>query len=69
MEWVSNLHDVWRTDPFAEGERATAVAADDLDTWMRAQPGSERGRVPVRQQVPRATALQVEMDRVEALSA
>jgi len=36
-----------------------AVAADDLDAGMRAQPGGERLRRAVRQQINRAVALEV----------
>lgn len=52
----------------ALGEGATAIARNDLDARMVAQPLREGGSQPIRQQINRSMSLQVDDDGPVALA-
>jgi hypothetical protein len=66
---VRDLRGVRRPGPDAVGVGPGAVAGDDLDAGAGAQPGRERGRLAVGQQVDDAPRLEVDQGRAVSLAA
>jgi hypothetical protein len=59
---VRDLNGLRGTGGGACGEERRPVAADDLNAWPVGEPGRQAGRLPVRQQVDGAAALDVNED-------
>jgi hypothetical protein len=63
VEAVGNLDRAWRPLAGTVGQRATAVPADHLDTRVLTQPGRERPRGRLRQQVDGPVAFVIDQDQ------
>lgn len=59
---VRDLDGLWGADGGAFGEEWRPVPADDLDARPFGEPGSQAGRLPVRQQIDGAPGLDVDED-------
>jgi hypothetical protein len=66
---IGNLNSIWRTLAHAVRIRACAVACDYLDTWMLAEPSSERLRLPVRQEFHDPVTLQIDQNGTVTVAA
>jgi hypothetical protein len=65
---VSDLNRVRRPLADTVGVGAGAVARDDLDTGVLAEPGGQRFRLPIRQQVHNLIALQIDQNGSVAMA-
>ncbi len=60
---VGDLHGPGGTLPRPLGVGPAAVAADDLDTGARFEPGGEASGTRIREEIDRASALEIDQDR------
>lgn len=68
MPAVGGLHGIRCPLPHGIGVGAGAVAGDNLDPFMALEPGGERGRLPVGQEVDDRVALEIDQDGPVALA-
>jgi hypothetical protein len=69
MPTIRDLHGVGSTltDPVRVG--TSAITRDDFDPRMNAQPGRERRRLTIRQQVDNLVLLQIDQDGAVTMAA
>jgi hypothetical protein len=68
MKAIGHLNGARCTLPGPLGIRARAVAADDLDAWVKPQPLSQRSWFPVGQKVNRLVTFEINQNRSVAMA-